>query len=46
MKNWMAYKIAKAKNEKVGVLEYAHRERDLQREFDHPIAKYPELGLN
>lgn len=45
-KNWKAYKIAKAKGEKVGMLKYAHRIRDLQHELNLPISKFPELGLN
>ena len=45
-KNWKAYKIAKVKNDRVGMLKYAHRIRDLQRELNVPIAKFPDLGLN
>jgi hypothetical protein len=45
-KTWKAYKIAKVKNEKVGMLKYAHRIRDLQRELNLPISRFPELGLN
>ena len=37
-KTWKAYKIAKVKGEKVGMLKYAHRIRDLQRELNLPIS--------
>jgi hypothetical protein len=30
----------------VGMLKYAHRIRDLQRELNLPISKFPELGLS
>ena len=45
-KNWKAYKIAKAKSDRVAMLKYAHRIRDLQRELNVPISKFPDLGLS
>ena len=45
-KNWKAYKISKVKKERDAMLKYAHRIRDLQRELNLPISKFPELGLN
>ena len=45
-KNWKAYKIAKVKNDRVAMLKYAHRIRDLQGELNLPVAKFPELGLS
>jgi hypothetical protein len=30
----------------VGMLKYAHRIRDLQKELNLPISKFPELGLS
>lgn len=44
-KCWKAYKIAKIKNEKKSMLEYANRIRSLQRELGIPQAKFPELNL-
>jgi hypothetical protein len=44
-KCWRAYKIAKIKNEKDGMLEYATRIRTLQKELGVPQAKFPELNL-
>lgn len=45
-KTWKAYKIAKVQKNQVAMLKYAHRVRDLQRELNLPISKFPELGLN
>jgi hypothetical protein len=45
-KCWRAYKIAKIKNEKDGMLEYANRIRGLQKELGVKQAKFPELGLS
>ncbi|MDG6925027.1 MAG: hypothetical protein JRN09_00590 [Nitrososphaerota archaeon] len=45
-KCWRAYKIAKIKNEKDGMLEYANRIRSLQKELGVQQAKFPELGLS
>jgi hypothetical protein len=45
-KSWRAYKIAKIKNERVNMVEYANRIRSLQRELGVAQAKFPELDLN
>ena len=45
-KNWKAYKIAIVKNDSVGMLNYVHRIRDLQRELNLPISKFADLDLN
>jgi hypothetical protein len=44
-KCWRAYKIAKVKDEKENMLEYAKRIRSLQMELGLPQAPFPELGL-
>jgi hypothetical protein len=44
-KSWKAYKIAKAKNEKTNMIEYAKRIRSLQRELGVTQAKFPDLKL-
>jgi hypothetical protein len=44
-KSWKAYKIAKIKNEKENMTEYAGRIRKLQRELGVPQAKFPDLNL-
>lgn len=45
-KCWRAYKIAKIKNEKEDMLEYANRIRTLQKELGVQQAKFPELNLS
>jgi hypothetical protein len=45
-KCWRAYKIAKVKDEKENMLEYARRIRKLQTELGLPQAPFPELGLS
>lgn len=45
-KSWKAYKIAKVKNEKEKMVEYATRIRTLQKELGYPAAKFPELDLD
>ena len=44
-KSWKAYKIAKVKDEKENMVEYAKRIRSLQKELGVVQAKFPELGL-
>jgi hypothetical protein len=44
-KSWRAYKIAKVKDEKENMVEYAKRIRSLQKELGVAQAKFPELGL-
>ena len=44
-KSWKAYKIAKVKNEKENMLEYAKRIRTLQQELGVSQSKFPELDL-
>ena len=45
-KCWRAYKIAKIKNEKKDMFEYASRIRSLQKELGVQQAKFPELNLS
>jgi hypothetical protein len=45
-KSWKAYKIAKVKDERANMLEYAKRIRSLQRELGVVQAKFPDLNLN
>ena len=45
-KCWRAYKIAKVKDEKEKMAEYAKRIRSLQLELGLPQAPFPELGLS
>lgn len=45
-KSWKAYKIAKVKDEKANMLEYAKRIRSLQKELGVSQAKFPELNLD
>jgi len=45
-KSWRAYKIAKVKNEKENMMEYAKRIRSLQQELGLPQAPFPDLGLS
>jgi hypothetical protein len=44
-KSWRAYKIAKVKDERENMVEYARRIRTLQGELGLSQAKFPELGL-
>jgi hypothetical protein len=44
-KSWKAYKIAKVKDEKENMVEYAKRIRSLQKELGVTQAKFPELDL-
>jgi len=44
-KSWRAYKIAKVKNERGNMIEYAKRIRSLQRELGVAQAKFPDLDL-
>ena len=44
-KAWTAYKIAKVKNDQVGMLKYADRIRTLQKELGLSQARFPNLGL-
>tara|TARA_B100000949_G_C13978728_1_gene324213 strand:- start:160 stop:339 length:180 start_codon:yes stop_codon:yes gene_type:complete len=44
-KAWKAYKIAKVKNDKPRLTEYATRIRTLQNELGVAQAKFPELGM-
>lgn len=44
-KSWRAYKIAKVKNEREKMVEYAKRIRSLQRELGVAQAKFPDLDL-
>jgi len=44
-KSWKAYKIAKVKNERGNMVEYAKRIRSLQRELGVSQAKFPDLNL-
>jgi hypothetical protein len=45
-KSWKAYKIAKVKDEKENMVEYAKRIRSLQKELGVTQAKFPELDLD
>jgi hypothetical protein len=45
-KSWKAYKIAKIKDEKENMAEYANRIRKLQKELGVPQAKFPDLSLS
>ena len=45
-KSWKAYKIAKVKDEKAKMVEYAKRIRSLQKELGVAQAKFPELDLS
>jgi len=45
-KSWKAYKIAKVKNERGNMVEYAKRIRALQQELGVSPAKFPDLNLN
>jgi len=44
-KAWTAYKIAKVKDDQVGMLKYADRIRTLQKELGLPQARFPNLGI-
>jgi hypothetical protein len=44
-KCWRAYRIAKVRDEKEKMLEYAKRIRSLQRELGVAQASFPDLGL-
>jgi len=44
-KAWKAYKIAKVRNDQVGMLKYADRIRALQRELGVPQSRFPNLGI-
>ncbi len=44
-KCWHAYRIAKVKNERDKMVEYAKKIRSLQQELGVEQASFPELGL-
>jgi hypothetical protein len=44
-KSWKAYKIAKVKNEKENMVEYARRIRSLQKELGVTQSSFPDLDL-
>ncbi|MDA4112573.1 MAG: hypothetical protein OK474_00805 [Thaumarchaeota archaeon] len=44
-KSWKAYKIAKVKDEKENMVEYAKRIRSLQKELGVTQSSFPDLGL-
>lgn len=44
-KAWTAYKIAKVKNDQVGMLKYADRIRTLQKELGLPQSRFPNVGV-
>jgi hypothetical protein len=44
-KSWKAYKIAKVKNEKENMVEYAKRIRSLQKELGVTQSSFPDLDL-
>ena len=44
-KSWRAYKIAKVKDEKTNMVEYAKRIRSLQKELGVAQATFPDLDL-
>jgi hypothetical protein len=44
-KSWKAYKIAKVKDEKENMLEYARRIRSLQKELGVTQSSFPDLDL-
>ena len=44
-KSWKAYKIAKVKDERENMVEYAKRIRALQKELGVAQASFPELDL-
>lgn len=45
-KCWKAYRIAKAKNERDNMFEYAKRIRSLQTELELPTTEFSELDPN
>jgi hypothetical protein len=45
-KSWKAYKIAKVKDERENMVEYAKRIRTLQKELGVVQASFPELDLS
>jgi hypothetical protein len=44
-KSWKAYKIAKVKDEKENMVEYAKRIRSLQKELGVTQSNFPDLDL-
>jgi len=44
-KSWKAYKIAKVKDEKENMVEYARRIRSLQKELGVTQSNFPDLDL-
>ena len=44
-KSWKAYKIAKVKNEKENMVEYARRISSLQKELGVTQSSFPDLDL-
>jgi hypothetical protein len=44
-KSWKAYKIAKVKDEKENMVEYAKRIRSLQKELGVTQSSFPDLDL-
>jgi hypothetical protein len=44
-KSWKAYKIAKVKDEKENMVEYARRIRSLQKELGVTQSSFPDLDL-
>jgi hypothetical protein len=44
-KSWKAYKIAKVKDEKENMVEYARRVRSLQKELGVTQSNFPDLDL-
>jgi hypothetical protein len=44
-KSWKAYKIAKVKDEKENMIEYARRIRSLQKELGVTQSSFPDLDL-
>lgn len=45
-KSWLAFRIAKSRNNTVAMLKYADRIRSLQRRLKLAASKFPEIGLN